>query len=124
MWRRNAPVDMSAAAVFLLAGMFTYSAWLTSIVFCSANDERPLPLSFQSAWSTALASGSAVGDAGRHYSRFSRAGCRHAECQANSLRPEECATAGDAAQFQFCCRTSGVGPLAPQCGEELVCNVQ
>ena len=26
----------------LLVGLFTYSAWLTSIVFCSANDLHPL----------------------------------------------------------------------------------
>ena len=26
----------------MLAGMLTYSAWLTSIVFCSANGLRPL----------------------------------------------------------------------------------
>ena len=25
-----------------LAALFIYSAWLTSIVFCSAHDERPL----------------------------------------------------------------------------------
>jgi hypothetical protein len=42
MWRRTGPMDMSTAALIMLAGMFTYSAWLTSIVFCSAHDERPL----------------------------------------------------------------------------------
>jgi hypothetical protein len=42
MGRRTAPMDMSTAAVIVLAGMFIYSAWLTSIVFCSAHDERPL----------------------------------------------------------------------------------
>ncbi len=42
MWRRTEPMDMSTAAAIILAGMFTYSAWLTSIVFCSAHDERPL----------------------------------------------------------------------------------
>jgi hypothetical protein len=36
------PMDMSTAAVFLLAVMCTHSAWLTSIVFCSAHDERHL----------------------------------------------------------------------------------
>jgi hypothetical protein len=41
-WRRNGPMDARTAAVMLLMGTFTYSAWLTSIVFCSANDERPL----------------------------------------------------------------------------------
>jgi hypothetical protein len=35
-------MDMCTAAVILLAGTFTYKVWLTSIVFCSANDERPL----------------------------------------------------------------------------------
>jgi hypothetical protein len=42
MWRRIAPMDVSTGAVFLLAGMFIYSARLTSIVFCTAHDERPL----------------------------------------------------------------------------------
>jgi hypothetical protein len=35
-------MDMSTAGIFMLAVLFTYSAWLTSIVFCSAHDERPL----------------------------------------------------------------------------------
>jgi hypothetical protein len=35
-------MNMSTAAAVILTGMFTYSAWLTSIVFCSAHDERPL----------------------------------------------------------------------------------
>ena len=42
MWRRQGPMDMNTAVAFLLLGLFSYSAWLTSIVFCSANDERPL----------------------------------------------------------------------------------
>jgi hypothetical protein len=42
MWRRTGPMDVSTAAVILMAGLFSYSAWLTSIVFCSVNDERPL----------------------------------------------------------------------------------
>jgi hypothetical protein len=42
MLRRTGPIDMSTAAMIMLAGMFTYSAWLTSIVFRSAHDERPL----------------------------------------------------------------------------------
>jgi hypothetical protein len=42
MWRRTRPMDMSTAGIFMLAVLFTYSAWLTSIVFCSAHDERPL----------------------------------------------------------------------------------
>jgi hypothetical protein len=35
-------MDTSTAAAIMLAGMFTYSAWLTSIVFYSAHDARPL----------------------------------------------------------------------------------
>ena len=35
-------MDIGTAAAIILAGTFTYSAWLTSIVFCSAHDERPL----------------------------------------------------------------------------------
>jgi hypothetical protein len=42
MWRRAGPLDMSTAAVIMFAGLFIYSARLTSIVFCSAHDERPL----------------------------------------------------------------------------------
>jgi hypothetical protein len=42
MWRRTAPMDFSTATSILLAGMFTYSAWLTSIVFCASNGQRPL----------------------------------------------------------------------------------
>ena len=41
-WRRHGPMDMPTAVVILLTGLFVYSAWLTSIVFCSVNDERPL----------------------------------------------------------------------------------
>jgi len=42
MWRRTAPMDLSTASLIVLTGLFTYSAWLTSIVFCSAHDERGL----------------------------------------------------------------------------------
>ena len=35
-------MDVSTVAVIMLAGKFIYSARLTSIVFCSAHDERPL----------------------------------------------------------------------------------
>jgi hypothetical protein len=42
MWRRTGPMDMSTAAEFLLAGMCTHSAWLTSVVFRSDHDDRPL----------------------------------------------------------------------------------
>lgn len=41
-WHRNGPMDMQTAAAILLTGLFAYSAWLTSIVFCSTNDLRPL----------------------------------------------------------------------------------
>jgi hypothetical protein len=40
--RGKGPMDVNTAAVILLTGLFTYSAWLTSIVFCSVNDDRPL----------------------------------------------------------------------------------
>jgi hypothetical protein len=81
MWRRTRPMDMSTAGIFMLAVLFTYSAWLTSIVFCSAHDERPLLIAAAafslSEWSTGSASGSAVGDADRDHSCFSRtARCR------------------------------------------------
>jgi hypothetical protein len=33
---------MGTATAIMLAGMFTYSALLTSNVFCTAHDERPL----------------------------------------------------------------------------------
>jgi hypothetical protein len=42
MLRRTAPMDFSTAAMIMPAGVFAYSAWLTSIVFFSVNDERPL----------------------------------------------------------------------------------
>jgi len=35
-------MDLSTASLIVLTGLFTYSAWLTSIVFCSAHDERGL----------------------------------------------------------------------------------
>ena len=35
-------MDFKTAATVMLAGLFIYSAWLTSIVFCAANDMRPL----------------------------------------------------------------------------------
>ena len=35
-------MDMNTAAMILLAGLFSYSAWLTSIVFCASNGLRPL----------------------------------------------------------------------------------
>ena len=36
------PIGFSTAATFRLTALFIYSAWLTSIVFCAANDHRPL----------------------------------------------------------------------------------
>jgi hypothetical protein len=42
MWRRTGPMDGTTAGVIMLVGMFSYSAWLTSIVFCSTHDNRPL----------------------------------------------------------------------------------
>jgi hypothetical protein len=41
-WRNSGPLDMGTAAGLLLFGLFMYSAWLTSIVFCAANGLRPL----------------------------------------------------------------------------------
>jgi len=41
-WRRQAPMDLQTATMVVVAVLFTYSAWLTSIVFCSAHDDRPL----------------------------------------------------------------------------------
>ena len=41
-WRQNGPMDPSVPVTFLLAGLFGYSAWLTSIVFCASHGERPL----------------------------------------------------------------------------------
>jgi len=38
----TAPMDMTISAVIMRAGMFAYSARLTSIAVCAAHDERPL----------------------------------------------------------------------------------
>jgi hypothetical protein len=35
-------MNLSTAAALLLMAMFSYSAWLTSIVFCAGNGQRPL----------------------------------------------------------------------------------
>jgi hypothetical protein len=40
--RESGAMDSWSLAAILLAGMFTYSAWLTSIVFCAASGLRPL----------------------------------------------------------------------------------
>jgi len=41
-WRSSGPMDLWTAGVFVLAGLFTYSAWITSIVFCASNNLRSL----------------------------------------------------------------------------------
>jgi len=43
-WRQSRAMDFKVLATLLLAGMFGYAAWLTSIVFCAANGPRPLLL--------------------------------------------------------------------------------
>jgi hypothetical protein len=40
--RRSGPMDFSTAAVLLLTALFTYSAWITSIIFCASNNLRSL----------------------------------------------------------------------------------
>ena len=42
MRRMNGPMDLQTMLALTAAGLLTYSAWLTSIVFCSANGLRPL----------------------------------------------------------------------------------
>jgi hypothetical protein len=42
MPRRSGPIDCETAATLLLSGVFSYAAWLTSIVFCAANGLTPL----------------------------------------------------------------------------------
>ena len=41
-WRTQAPLDFQTAVMIVVTVLFAYSAWLTSIVFCSAHAERPL----------------------------------------------------------------------------------
>jgi hypothetical protein len=41
-WRNADPMTLSTASVLIFAAMLSYSAWLTSIVFCAANGLRPL----------------------------------------------------------------------------------
>jgi hypothetical protein len=41
-WRENGPMDLQTAAGIGVIGLVSYSAWLTSIVFCAANGMRPL----------------------------------------------------------------------------------
>ncbi len=41
-WRKRDAMNFTGLATLLLGGMFGYSAWLTSVVFCAANGQRPL----------------------------------------------------------------------------------
>lgn len=41
-WRGTGAMDLSTAALLGLAALFSYSAWMTSIVFCATNGLRPL----------------------------------------------------------------------------------
>jgi hypothetical protein len=41
-WRQDGAMNLKALVALLLLGLFGYSAWLTSIVFCAANGLRPL----------------------------------------------------------------------------------
>jgi len=40
--RKTGPMDLTTIIVLTAGWLFIYSAWLTSIVFCSANGMRPL----------------------------------------------------------------------------------
>jgi hypothetical protein len=42
MWRRSGPIDLQTLLMLMASGSLVYSAWLTSIVFCSANHRLPL----------------------------------------------------------------------------------
>ena len=41
-WRTAGAIDIRTFVMLGTAWLFIYSAWLTSIVFCSANGQRPL----------------------------------------------------------------------------------
>ena len=41
-WRSNGAIDLQTAVGLTAGGLFAYSAWLTSIVFCASNHLRPL----------------------------------------------------------------------------------
>ncbi len=42
-WRTNGgAMDSPTLVTLMAAGLFAYSAWLTSIVFCAVNDKYPL----------------------------------------------------------------------------------
>jgi hypothetical protein len=40
--RGTGAMDLSTASLLGLAALFSYSAWMTSIVFCATNGLRPL----------------------------------------------------------------------------------
>jgi hypothetical protein len=42
VWRERAGADLVSLSALAAAGLFTYSAWLTSIVFCASEGLRPL----------------------------------------------------------------------------------
>lgn len=41
-WRKAGSMDIRTLMTLASAWLFLYAAWLTSIVFCSANGQRPL----------------------------------------------------------------------------------
>jgi len=41
-WRTNGAMGLETAVMLLASVLFMYSAWLTSIVFCAAHDDKPL----------------------------------------------------------------------------------
>ncbi len=60
MWHRTGPMDMSTAAMILLAGLFSYAAWLTSIVVCASNGLRPLLIAAAALFSVGIIHGIGV----------------------------------------------------------------
>jgi len=42
VWRERTGADLVSLTALAAAGLFTYSAWLTSIVFCASAGLRPL----------------------------------------------------------------------------------
>ncbi len=43
--RQNGAMDLWSLATVLVVGLFSYAAWLTSIVFCAANGMHALLIS-------------------------------------------------------------------------------
>jgi hypothetical protein len=41
-WRKTRAMDLKTLVTLAVMWLIIYSAWLTSIVFCSANDQRRL----------------------------------------------------------------------------------